>query len=108
MSTTKTPDPQIALPRLVAALHATARVAAVVPVAVGVLVLFGWWFDIELLKRIVPGLVAMNPITAVGFLCLGISLALVSQDGRRHRVGEALALLAALFGFIRLVAIVGG
>jgi hypothetical protein len=60
MTTIETPAPAITLPRLVAALRATARVASAIPIIVGIFVLFGWWSDIELLKRIVPGLVAIN------------------------------------------------
>ncbi len=91
------------LPRLVAALRVVARVASVFPIVAGILVLIGWWAGIEFLKRIVPGLVAMNPATAAGFLCLGISLAL--QFRKESRAGRALALIAALIGWIKLLAI---
>ncbi|HEY8131063.1 MAG TPA: EAL domain-containing protein, partial [Thermoanaerobaculia bacterium] len=94
--------PEMTLPRVTAALLAFSRVAAIVPIAVSVLVLFGWWRDIELLKRIVPGLVAMNPATAIGFLCLGIALV---RPGTRF--SAALAFIAALFGFLKVLAIVG-
>src|SRR5438105_12639286 len=95
--------PPATLPRVVATLRASARAAAVIPIAVGILVLFGWWRDIESLKRIVPGLVAMNPLTATGFLCLGFSLGL--QLNKSSRIGEALGLIAALIGTIKLVAL---
>ena len=62
----------------------------------------GWWSDIETLKSVIPGLVAMNPGgTAVAFVLAGVSLwiqsgppavAVASRHGvRRH--GRALALL---------------
>lgn len=51
-----------------------ARTACVFAVSVSSLVLVGWAFDIEPLKRIFPGLVAMNPTTAVSFMLLSISL----------------------------------
>ncbi len=38
--------------------------------------LIGWSFDVLLLKQIMPGLVAMNPATAVCLLLAGVSLAL--------------------------------
>ena len=44
----------------------------------GILVLAGWLLDIELVKRPIPGLVAMNPLTAICFIlsaiafCLGV------------------------------------
>ncbi|MGH8077383.1 MAG: PAS domain-containing protein, partial [Lysobacter sp.] len=48
--------------------------AAGFAVLVAGLVLVGWAFGIEPLKRILPGRVAMNPMTAVAFLFAGVSL----------------------------------
>jgi len=95
-------ESEMTLPRVTATLRAVSRVAAVIPTIVSVLVLFGWWRDIDLLKRIVPGLVAMNPATAIGFLCLGIALAMPGS-----RLSEALALFAALLGIFKVLAITG-
>ena len=53
-----------ALPRLVSALA----------FVVGTAVLIGWFGDFDLLKRGGPGLVAMNPMTAVLFLFAALSL----------------------------------
>ena len=44
-------------------------------VCIGILVLIGWSFDLEPLKRVLPGFVAMNPATAVLFILTGIALA---------------------------------
>ena len=96
-------SPQMTLPRVVAVLRATSRVAMIVPMVVGVLVLFGWAGDIELLKRIVPGLVAMNPMSAVGFIFLGLSLTFLGRE--RSRPGQFFALLAALIGLIKLLSL---
>lgn len=46
----------------------------------GELVLIGWTFDIELLKRILPGFVAMNPLTAIGFILTGSALGIFCKD----------------------------
>ena len=48
---------------------------------IGVLVLAGWQFDIEFLKRIIPGLVAMNPVTAICFIFSGSSLIIIYKYG---------------------------
>ena len=40
----------------------------------GGIVLLGWSLGNEVLKRILPGLVAMNPVTALGFILAGASL----------------------------------
>ncbi|MDQ3038587.1 MAG: ATP-binding protein, partial [Pseudomonadota bacterium] len=57
-----------------------ARVSAGLSVLIATLVLIGWSADIEPLKRILPGLVAMNPMTAVAFLLAGLSLWLQPAD----------------------------
>lgn len=95
------------LPGLLALLENVARVAGVVPVVVGCLVLAGWEFDVEVLKRILPGLVAMNPITALAFILAGISLMLLLGDepGRRRTVGRGLALIVSVIGLLKLVEI---
>lgn len=40
----------------------------------GGLVLAGWQFDVGLLRSIVPGLIAMQPPTAVCFVLLGFAV----------------------------------
>ncbi len=101
--------PEMILPRVAAALRTISRAASLIPLAIGVLVLIGWWANVEFLKRIVPGLVAMNPTTAIGFFCLGVALALEARktpSESSHRIARSLALLAALIGLIKIIAIV--
>ena len=57
-------------------------------------VLLGWVFDVELLKRIVPTLVAMNPVTAVCFALCGASL--LAQRAASENQFLTMARLAAL------------
>lgn len=47
--------------------------------ALGLSVLAGWMFGIEFLKRPLEGLTAMNPITALSFVLIGISLIILSR-----------------------------
>jgi|GEM_PF-276037 len=49
--------------------------AAICSGVAGILVLFGWAQEIELLKRVRPGFAAMNPLAAACFLLSGIALA---------------------------------
>ncbi len=109
MAENTTPVPaELTSPRLAAALRTLSRVTSVIPIAVGLIVLFGWALDIEPIKRIVPGLVAMNPATAIGFICLGIALVCLTRLARSrpmHRAGEVFALLAALIGLAKVVAL---
>ena len=71
--------------------------------AVGCLVLAGWTLEVEVLKRIVPGLVAMNPITAVAFVLTGAALLLSGGDREGGRAAaRGLALVVALVGLLKL------
>ncbi|MHB0959478.1 MAG: response regulator [Pirellulaceae bacterium] len=82
------------------------QAASGVVIAVSCLVLIGWALDVETLKAVFPGMVAMNPGgTAVAFLLGGGSLWLLqrpSRTGRQHRVGRILALGMTLWAVIRL------
>jgi len=90
-------------------LHATFRsfslTAAVVVSLLGLLVLLGWAFDLEVLKRLVRGRVAMNPLTALMFILGGASLGL-SREERfvplARLSARAAALAVAAVGLLRL------
>ena len=92
-------------PRLVAALRFLSGAAGWIAVAVGCLILIGWLLGIETLKTILPGLVAMNPATAVAFILAGASLRLLDRAGPLSR---ALAVAVALIGLIKLAGILFG
>lgn len=51
-----------------------------------IVVLAGWQFDIDFLKSFLPGLVAMNPMTAIGFMAAAVSILLL-RKGRRSMKG---------------------
>lgn len=77
----------------------------------GGLALVGWQFDIESLKNLIPGAVAMNPITALTFLAAAASLWLLTrfQAGSPARgIGYALAACVLLSGLAKLVEILFG
>ena len=102
-------EPATILPRVAQTLRAFAQFASALALIAGVLVLIGWSQDIDPLKRIIPGLVAMNPTTAIGFICLGVSLAIALQRdpaAKWRRIGVALALVAAFAGFAKIMTIV--
>ncbi len=77
-------------------------------IAVALLVLAGWQWDIGGFKRPWPGLEVMNPVTAMTFLLSGLSL-LILIPGRRSaqktRLGLALAFLVISIGVLRLVSV---
>jgi PAS domain S-box-containing protein len=55
------------------------QAASAIAILVGVLVLLGWFFDLELLKRSGNNLVTMKPNAALGFLLSGLSLWLLQM-----------------------------
>ena len=101
---------ELVMPGIVSTLHGIAVLSSIVPVLIGVLVLGGWTFGIETLKRIVPGLTAMNPLTALLFICSGLALGLLAS-GRsspgRQRMAAVLGGVAAATGLARALAIAG-
>ena len=74
------------------------RTASTAAVLVGILVLIGWSFNIELLKTALPGYSSMEVSTAVAFILLGISLnEFAHHDWRRSRlIAQSTAVLVLL------------
>lgn len=71
--------------------------------ALGLLVLAGWVFDIDLIKGVVPGFVAMLPSAAIAFaLAGGALLALVPErrDSIRFKAGTGLAVATLALGVV--------
>jgi signal transduction histidine kinase/CheY-like chemotaxis protein len=93
---------------LAARFRRISRVFDLAVIAIGSLALIGWALDIETLKSVVPGMVAMNPGgTALGFLLSGASLWLLSNENvipRQRKVALALAGCVTLIAVIRLLA----
>ncbi len=98
-------------PRIVRNLDLTCKFAALFCMVVAALALVGWTFDFEPLKTVLPGLVAMNPMTAVGLFACGAALAILRNPhatGRERSISRGLAAAAMLIGALKLLAIVGG
>jgi PAS domain S-box-containing protein len=89
------PSPWAAIPWL----------ASVISIVVGCLVLIGWQFDVDVLKRAVPTLVAMNPTTAVLFILSGISLGLSLRRTSAFRswTGQAAAFVVLALAAAKLL-----
>ena len=82
------------------------RRAALAVLAIGVLVVLGWVFDLAVLKQILPGYVSMKFNTAVGLVFLGGSLGLLScpaPAGRSRGWARCFALGALLLGVASLM-----
>lgn len=89
---------------------ALARAACIAVFAEAALVLLGWQVHSERLRSVVPGLVAMNPMTAVAFLlAAGALWLLLDEPGRSWRRWPAAAgaLAIALVGLLKLLSFIG-
>jgi signal transduction histidine kinase len=87
------------------------KVASTVAILVGCVVLVGWTLNIDVLKRILPGLVAMNPATAIAFVIAGAATRLLLNkdvDRRPRRLAQGLALVVTMVGLLKLVEILFG
>ncbi|HET6466557.1 MAG TPA: ATP-binding protein [Nitrospiria bacterium] len=74
-------------------------------ILIGFLVMVGWIFDIEVFKSGLPGLVAMNPVTAFAFILAGASLWLLGTkqaDAWARRLGRACATVVFLIGLLKI------
>ncbi len=85
-------------PALAARLRGFARLAAAIVMLIPCAVFTGWIFGIELLKRVVPGLVAMNPLTALSFFVAGVGLLAAAGSGKAARLPALCGLGVAAVG----------
>ena len=73
-------------------------------IVLGLLVLIGWTTEVDRLKRVIPGLISMNPMTAVCFVIAGVSLVLQyrseTQGSRRVAAGRSLGAIVAAIGLL--------
>jgi signal transduction histidine kinase/DNA-binding response OmpR family regulator len=72
--------PAIFDPRVLACLYQFVSVASGLVVFAGILVLAGWYADVNVMRSGLPGLTSMNPATAVSLLLAGISLWALQAD----------------------------
>ena len=59
------------------------RVAGLISMVLGCMVLVGWVLDVQVLKTILPGFSSMKSNTAVGFVLLGVALAFSERSVAR-------------------------
>lgn len=79
---------------------------AVTGVALAVLV--GWQLDIDVLKRIIPGLVAMNPLTSVCFILAAISLILYSAKSNYTSWAKTIAFSVLVLCVLKIMGMLFG
>lgn len=67
-------------------------------IAGSLLTLMGWLLNAATLKSLVPGRVAMNPLTAVALFMAAASLSLAVAAHRRRHLAQSLAISVAMLG----------
>jgi len=78
---------------------------------VGDLVLIGWRFHLEAFKSVLPGSIAMNPVTALALALSGLSLWLLREDRPGSwsvRLGRGYGVVVAFIGALRLAGYAAG
>jgi PAS domain S-box-containing protein len=95
-------------PRMVATVHALARLSCLFVAAAASLALIGWAENWEALKSILPGLIPMNPLTALAFLTSAVTLWMLcgieaGPGWRARQVTNLLALAVLFIGCQRLL-----
>jgi two-component system, sensor histidine kinase and response regulator len=82
-----------------------------VAILVGCIVLLGWTLDAGVFEDILPGPVAMNPLSAVGLVLAGVSAWLLQDEraeGRARWILRACAVAVTFFGLVRLIQVLFG
>jgi PAS domain S-box-containing protein len=91
--------------RFASSLTLFSRYMGVAIVALGVMVLFGWMFNIAVLKSVIPGLATMKANAALAFVFAGSALFLNSYHQLSHRtfiIARWLALIVILISVLTL------
>lgn len=88
-----------------------AKLLPIFVIIIAALVLVGWQFNIDLFKRLFPRLIAMNPLTAVAFLCSAFSFRLMfanDHSGPKMLLARLLAILVMMIGAFKLFELLSG
>lgn len=89
--------------------HRLTTVASGLAAVVGALTIVGWVTGNVALMSVLPGLVPMNPLTALCFAAAGVSMWLLRDPAAAtSRAGRVLALAVLLVGLVRLGGDVAG
>ncbi len=67
------------------------RWAGAIVTCIGAVVLVGWLFNVQILKSVLPGSIAMHPLTALLFLSPGIARSSGATDPETARSAGALS-----------------
>ncbi len=85
-------------PRVASSFESASRVIAIIVVLSGLSVIFGWTFNITILKSVLPGLATMKANAALCFALSGLSLFILGGKGEgKYRLFGAISAYLVLF-----------
>src|SRR3989338_2676031 len=79
-------------------------------IVIGILAEFGWQFDIDFIRNFQPGYIFMNPLTALCFILIGLSIQIILQK-KMHKfiwLAQLAGIIVFVVGFASLGAIIFG
>ncbi|SDT96162.1 methyl-accepting chemotaxis protein [Verrucomicrobium sp. GAS474] len=89
--------------RLLARLREASKLSGLFLILLAVTVLVGWIYEDDMLKRFSPGLVTMNPVTALCFVLAGLILCTLREEEAAPVWGRGFALCLVGVGGLKLV-----
>jgi PAS domain S-box-containing protein len=85
-----------------------ARISSYAVIIVCILVFTGWQFDIESLKRPIPGMISMNPVTTLGCMLCAAGALLLNHGSKKRVLLRIFSAVVVLTGILRLLPLAGG
>jgi two-component system sensor histidine kinase/response regulator len=108
MSLSKAPLKSVKIPSLTGQIT-PALFCSLIVTTISALVLIGWSFEVDVLKRIVPGYVFMNPTSAWAFILSSVSFWLLqSKNLKLIRIAKICAGIVAFVGLAKMCAFIFG
>ncbi|MBD2775519.1 hypothetical protein [Iningainema tapete] len=92
-------------PSLITSLEFFSQYASIGAILIGIAVILGWIFDVQLLKSVLPGLVAMKANTATGLILAGASVWLWHRRSPpiTQYTAQVCAVIVLLIGLLTLI-----
>ncbi len=82
------------------------KIASIIAIIVGLVVIIGWILNIESFKSILPNIVAMKANTALCFILIGISLFYLNEKQitrPKLRITQICAIIVGIIGFLTII-----
>ena len=90
--------------RVISQLTRWSPVLVYVVLMVATLVLAGWLLQLDFLKRVIPGVVAMNPLTALLFILTSVAFLLQRSSQSLYRtLGRGVAMVVILVATVKII-----